>query len=237
MMMNPFANYFCSGVPCRPSRRFSGGISEAGFAEEVAYYGFREDFLKRHVGGLVVSQLDYKKIAACDDPGIQFVLSAMQTYFRNWWSRNNPEHEGRARKPDGLGISKGGHEIEIIEVKPLNNYQDGVEQLNEMIEKISTGLMDYYTELTPPGKVTRVPFDPSRQTVKGSHWKPGPSIEVVHLRQTSNSYDWICFKPTKRTLRSGARPVDGVILYEVHSVLQKDKHLIPKDVARRLGFE
>jgi hypothetical protein len=61
-------------------------------------------------------------------------------------SRKPRTGEDGFRKPEGLGISPGGREIEIIEVKPQGRHQEGVDQLNVMIPKIKDGLSSYYKE-------------------------------------------------------------------------------------------
>jgi hypothetical protein len=125
---------------CSGSRKIDKGIDEWLYAEIAACLLFRTDFLKRKSGGVVVTQLTYNTLATPTDPDIQFVFDAMSVYFRNWWSPKNPNREGGFRKPDALGISPGGREIEIIEVKPQDRYQEGIDQLNEMIGKIKKGL-------------------------------------------------------------------------------------------------
>jgi hypothetical protein len=129
----------CLGLPCRESSTGPAGVPDWLVAETAAFLMFRSDFLSRYPGGIVVNQLTYRNIAKPSDPDTQFVLDALDVYFRNWWSPRNVSREGGFRKPDGLGISSGGRVIELIEVKPVKNYSDGVEQLNDMIERIKPG--------------------------------------------------------------------------------------------------
>jgi hypothetical protein len=54
--------------------------------------------------------------------------------------------------------------------------------------------------------------------VKGSLWKPEGSYLIERLPDVAgvNEESWICFKPTLR-LPDGSAPVNGVILYEIHT--------------------
>jgi len=230
----------CIGLPTRGSTTSSAGIDDWLVAETAAFLEFRSDFLSRNPGGIVVNQLTYKNIAKPSDPDTQFVLDALQVYFRNWWSPRNVSREGGFRKPDGLGISSGGTVIEIIEVKPVKYYQDGVDQLNDMITRIRQGLQATYDEKSIESGMSPS-FNPSyATTVKGSPWKPsGQDLVFPLFGSGNNEIAWICFKPTKRPLADSTVPIDGVILYEIHNIPKPqfggDTLYIPQDLAQRLA--
>src|SRR5262249_51159324 len=156
---------------------------------------------------------DYHRVATPTDPTVQFVLEAMQVYFRNWWSKKDASRPGGFRKPDGLGISPNGNTIEIIEVKPYYLYRDGVQQLNEMIDIIKGGLQSYYQEESAR-RMASVGPDPSNYiTVKGSPWRPsGEGLEIPLLDPSSKEIAWICFRPTLRPAEGVNNPIDGVTL-------------------------
>jgi hypothetical protein len=250
----------CLGYEKFPSRAIEGAINEPLYAEIGALGPFRTDFLRRYPGGLVLSQLDYQSVSTPGDANTQLILDALDTYFRNWWSRKNPSREGGFRKPDGMGIARGGSMIELMEVKPYDNYSDGLRQLNEMIGIVKDGLRGYYVERCTRDQAT-LAFDPSTATVvRGTPWKPGPENLVVPLipppvnalapgskgaqaaAQAANEISWICYKPNLRKLPDGSDPAAGVVLYEIHRINKpqaKSRNqllkLIPEDLARRLA--
>jgi hypothetical protein len=206
----------CSDFDVRESQRIGGPIFEWQYAEDAAFFHFKQYFEAIHRGGLVINQDNYKRIGS-EDRGIRFVLRALTVYLRNWWAKKNPTKEGRARKPDGLGISPGGRVIEVIEVKPARQCSDAEIQLNEVIDKIRDGLVAYHEEKAIERGVS-LPFDPMAIVVKGSPWKPKGAALVVTPRATEwvKENAWICFKPTVRPSANGVLPPDGVILYEIH---------------------
>jgi hypothetical protein len=114
---NAIGDLMCKTYSRRGGRKIDKGIDEWLWAETGAYVQFDRDFRSRYGGGIVVGQLTYQRLATPTDPAIQFILDALQVYFRNWWSPKNLSREGGFRKPDGMGISPAGRIIEIIENK------------------------------------------------------------------------------------------------------------------------
>jgi hypothetical protein len=206
----------CRDFDLRASRRLGGPIFEWQYAEDAAFTHFRKFFQTAHHGGLVINQDNYKRVGS-EDRQIRFILKALSLYLRNWWAKRNPTREGRARKPDGLGISPGGRVIEVIEVKPADMREEAEIQLHEIIGKIKDGLVAYYKERSIERGIS-LPFDPTAIVVKGSPWRPNGDELVVAPNAaawlTENA--WICFKPTVRLSQNGILPEDGVVLYEIH---------------------
>jgi hypothetical protein len=235
-------DYSCLGLPTRSSQKVDKGINEWSYAENAAFFHFGNDFLKRHRGGVIVNQLTWSILETHRDPGIQFILKAMKVYFRNWWSQSNTSRPGGFRKPDGMGISPGGKVIEIIEVKPNKNeyYNAGLAQLNEMTDKIKSGLDSWYKEESILRSHTPIINPLYSTTVKGSPWRPqGPELVVPIINSKHDEIAWICYKPTRR-MRSdkGKLPEDGIILYEIHNLDRHKKvvpQFIPESLARRLA--
>jgi hypothetical protein len=234
------ADVLCLGYANRGSRELDKGVYEWQFAEAAAYFNFRRDFLARYSGGFVTGQLDYKseETPKHGDPSIQAVIDAMRVHFRNWWSRANVSREGGFRKPDGFGIAPEAKVIEIIEVKPLKNYNDGVTQLKEMITITSAAIADYCREREIQGQSAMIQTYGTK--VQGSSWRPKNEESVFPLPYAgeNNEISWICFKPCRRVIDS-APPVDGVILYEIHTISkpQYQQHMarLPNDMKRRLA--
>jgi hypothetical protein len=239
MNIEDVVDFLCFGLPTRGSRKLDKGIDEWLFAETAAFAGFRNYFLGENPGALVINQLNYKTIESNRDPGLQFVLDALDVYFRNWWSPKNRSREGGARKPDGIGISQDGKLIEIIEVKPWYMHSDGSKQLDEMINIILDGLQSYYKEECMRS-ASSLSFNPDYIKVIASPWKPKKDAGlVVPLPDSAGTGEiaWICFKPTRRALPDGSFPRDGVILYEIHYFTKQNTltYHIPEEVARRLA--
>jgi hypothetical protein len=209
-------NRTCHDFEVRESRRIDGPIFEWQYAEDAAFSHFREYFEAVHRGGLVINQDNYKRVGS-EDRQIRFVLKALSVYLRNWWSKKNPTREGRARKPDGLGISPGGRVIEVIEVKPAKLAAEADIQLHEVIDKIRDGLVAYYEEKSIERGIS-LPFDPTSIVVRGSPWRPRDHELIVMPKAAAwvKENAWICFRPTVRPSPSGVFPDDGVILYEIH---------------------
>jgi hypothetical protein len=132
----------CSDFRVRKSHRIASPIFEWQFAEDAAFFYFRNYFETVYRGGLVINQANYRRVDS-EDRQIRFVLDALSVYLRNWWSKTDPKREGGARKPDGLVISPGGRVLEVIEVKPADMRQAAEIQLLEVIGKIRDGLEAY----------------------------------------------------------------------------------------------
>ena len=216
MELRDILNRPCNDFEVRRSRRVGGPIFEWQYAETAAFVHFAKYFEAVHRGGLVINQDNYKRVGS-EDRQIRFVLEALSIYLRNWWSRKNPTREGRARKPDGLGISPGGRVIEVIEVKPADLRREAEIQLHEVIGKIRDGLVTYYKEKSIERGIS-LPFDPEAIVVKGSPWRPKGDELVIAPKTAAWAKEnaWICFGPTVRPSASGVLPADGVILYEIH---------------------
>lgn len=225
----------CNLYPTRRSKRIykgiNKGVDEPEWAESAAYVQFEKYFKEKYKGGVVLGQLTYQSISTPRDPTVQFIIDAMQTYFRNWWSKTNPSNEGGHRKPDGLGISPDGRVIEVIEVKPHDRLKNGREQLGDMIEILRDGLRRHHYEQTL--KNISAPNPDNFITIKGSSWKPEKQgLEVPLLGNLDIEIAWICFKPTLRIQDKD----DGVVLYEIHHIERdKVKQRIPDEVAKRLA--
>jgi hypothetical protein len=140
MELRDILNRPCNDFEVRRSRRVGGPIFEWQYAEDAAFVHFAKYFEAVHRGALVINQDNYKRVGS-EDRQIRFVLEALSVYFRNWWSKKNSTREGRARKPDGLGISPGGRMIEVIEVKPADLRGEAEIQLHKVIDKIRDGLV------------------------------------------------------------------------------------------------
>jgi hypothetical protein len=99
-----------------------------------------------------------------------------------------------------------------------------IRSLHEVIGKIRDGLVTYYKERSIERGIS-LPFDPESIVVRGSPWRPRGDELVVAPKAAAwiKENSWICFKPTVRLSASGARPEDGVILYEIHG--QRSLHL------------
>jgi hypothetical protein len=206
----------CSDFRVRRSRRIASRVFEWQYAEDTAFFYFRNYFEALYRGGLVINQANYLRVDS-EDRQIRFVLNALSVYLRNWWSKANPKREGGARKPDGLGISPGGRVIEVVEVKPADMRHEAEIQLNEVIGKIRDGLEAYYEERSIERGIS-LPFDPKAIVVKGSSWRPKGNELVIPLKSPDSVTEnaWICFKPSVRPSQSGTLPEEGVILYEIH---------------------
>jgi hypothetical protein len=217
MELKSILNRSCHDFEVRESRRIDGAIYEWKYAEDAAFFHFKKYFEAVHRGGLVINQDDYKRVGS-EDRQICFVLKALSVYLRNWWSKKNPTREGRARKPDGLGISPGARVIEVIEVKPAKMAAEAEIQLHEVVGKIRDGLAAYYEEKSIDRGIS-LPFDPASIVVKGSPWRPRDNELIVTPDDTAWAKEnaWICFRPTIRPSASGVCPEDGVILYEIHT--------------------
>jgi hypothetical protein len=242
---DPKGLLMCQAYPTRKERKEekgSGYPRESLCAEFGAYKQFEKDFTKRHGGGIVIGQLTYQNLATRYDPATQFILDAMQIYFRNWWSKKSPttRNEGGFRKPDGLGIAPGGRVIEIMEVKPATEdkyYQEGVNQLNEMIKILKDGLRAYYYEQCLKTGTSVGPDPDNYISIKGCPWKPSGSGLVLPLPSNprTEAIAWICYRPTLRDAPNGGAVSDGIILYEIHHIEKTRQQKIPDDMARRLA--
>jgi hypothetical protein len=215
---------------------------------------FRQNFGQRFGPPyLVLGELDYLT-QLTGRATIDAVLNRMARDFRNELAKaplrkditsNRP---GRNLKPDVLGIAVMASNIvlELVEVTTFDQaastlVQDVGNKLQALREKViteDTSTLDnqYYERST----VGRIPF-----AVGPSRWRPRwdqmvfPLLPVGSVVASQNaSVEWICYWPTFRFNPSGApgvAGVDGLILYEIHSVQQPS--LVPKEVLDRLREE
>lgn len=233
---------FCPG----PGTTRDPTREESTWAELLILAYFQQDFGRRFGQPyLVVAQLDYLRTLTGRQT-IDAVLNRMATNFRNELAKvplrkditsNRP---GGNLKPDILGIALtiGGMVLELVEVTTFKQagttlIQDVGNKLQALREKVlnenTSTLEDDYYGRPPTG---RTPFN-----VGPSKWRPHWDQMVCPLprKQQDTTFEWICYWPTFRFNPSGAGGiggVDGLILYEIHSV--ELPSMVPKEVLDRL---
>jgi hypothetical protein len=184
-------------------------------ADLRAYMLFAADFKVRNPAGETYRQLEYIGLASgrapravpgvreTGKPGLNKVLDALQSDFRNAPS-NEP------RKPDGMGISRDGLRGEIIEVKTVGQRYELKKQLEDELRILQR-------------RVNAVSGVDTRWI--GSAWRPvGP--DQLYFRPYPHVV--VSFEPTYRL---NAPP--GGILYEVwdrRKQRQESPVALPKDV-------
>ena len=233
------ANSLSCPFPTRKTRS-SGGRrkwDESDWAEQVAFLLFADQFKERHGGGLFISQHGYRSQTIVDDPNVNTLFEMMNVYFRNWVPpeafRFDPgtRKEGGFRKPDGMGISPtyadGQIFTELIEVKPVDNLNDGQQQLATMLDKLRDGMRGFLDE--ERGRMSLDPgINESKFRFLGSPFIPSGRNSVFPLTnltdQTPSEVSWVCYRPTERLRRPlgdfsqpDARN-EGLILYEIHTL-------------------
>ncbi|HUA61551.1 MAG TPA: hypothetical protein VML19_22520 [Verrucomicrobiae bacterium] len=202
-------------LPRRPTRNTPDvrRYDEYSSAEVIAVELFRKDFERRCSGSqtLFITQRDYLTTRS-NSPGIQFLLTMMQEYFRNWVSPNNPRREGGFRKPDGMAIATRGRQVcvELLEVKPFHDEADGHNQMQDMLRRLRAGINDFLATQSNRGRFGAGDFQ-----FAASEWRPQPDEMVCPLLNPASGPDltWGCFDAMRH------RPtVGGVLLYELHSL-------------------
>lgn len=190
------------------------GYEEFGSAETIAAELFRRDFERRYPGNsaLFTSQADYRRTDVPGLPGVRFLLNMMKEHFRNIVSPRDPMRDGGFRKPDGMCIAPVGRRIlvELLEVKPVRNLQDGQNQIKDMIRILRNGLNDALRGQTGPGGFGADDFN-----FLPTEWRPGPEEMVCPLLNPAGTQDltWACFDAMRNREK-----VEGVLLYELHGL-------------------
>jgi hypothetical protein len=225
-------------LPRRPTRTNSEtGIrqsDEYGSAEIIAAELFRRDFEDRYSGAevLFTAQHDYLSTRMTRSLGIEFLLNMMKEHFRNWASPRNPMRDGGFRKPDGMCIAARGHRVdaELLEVKPLGYESRGRTQMEDMLRRLREGLDESLKTQT-----SRSRFIDGDFSIVATEWRPRPDQMVCPLLNPKGAQEltWACFCEMGHRAR-----VDGVLLYELHSISfrQCDRMLksIPVDTGNRI---
>lgn len=227
-----------------PTRPVGKGDPMAEFAELIVLALFRTSFLREH-GGIVLSQLEFLTVRTLY-PAVNAFLDAMANDFTNVFSASSKRAAARAgdlsklrpggfRKPDMIGISPPGPDgilVELVEVTTVGEAGSTlVEDLGAKLDTLNNFVLPILQlELEDSLSQSVVPI-----TVRASKWRPRPGQLVwpVPLAQASNRIEWICLKPTFR--QSPPLGVDGLVLYEVHSVPLPAP--VPQDVLDRLKEE
>ncbi len=164
---------------------------------------FRADFLRRHVGGVVISELEYmgRTTAAPNAPGplvfpgnpqLTQVMAALSADFRRW------VRDRDYRKCDALGISKDALNAELMEVTTGTNTAAAVLQIEAKLAILRETVNRIHG--------LRVNWRPTT-------WRPTGHGLFYALPASPSELRYLCFVPTSRLL---APP--GVVLYEVHIV-------------------
>jgi hypothetical protein len=232
-------------------------FEESKWAETIVWINFAEDFVRRYDRPrLVLGQLDYlhfeTSIKVLND-----ILKRMAENFRNELARaplqkdirsNRP---GRNLKPDVLGIAVTTHEV-VLELVEVTTFQQADRTLVEDVEHKLRALRDKVLTEDTSGLESnfflrsggRTPF-----VVGPSKWRPKWSEMVYPLLPStgraandnaSRKFEWICYWPTFRfnpTGTAGVGGVDGLILYEIHSVSLPSPIAIPEEVLKKLRDE
>ena len=234
---------FCPG----PLATREPSKTEWQWAELLIWEYFRRDFRARFgEPSLVVGQLGYLN-QLTGKSLIDEALKRMQEGFRNELAKAPlrkdiaSDRSGGFLKPDVLGIAVGanGINVELVEVTTYMQADSTLTQdlgnklraLQEKALNTDTSVIesDYYGR--SGGRLT---FD-----VRASKWRPRWDQMVFPLPPTGNKkIEWICYWPTFRFDPSGSggsSGVDGLILYEIHSL--GNPALVPREVLDRLREE
>jgi len=227
-------------VPCLPAQNATS--IDAQVAQLRVLELFRADFLGRFPSGVVLSELEYMgKTTYASTPAfriapggaapangpVQFqgralinsFLSAMSDSFRKF------KAEGDFRKCDVIGLAETGSAqltIELLEVTTEKNQRSAFKQIADKIDTLTRTVL--------PSLDFSMKAD-----IQPASWRPvGLQNEYPTAPGTGATTiaRWICYLPTQ-TVPPGA----GVILYEVHSIGDKQKVAVPaldKDVATHL---
>jgi hypothetical protein len=189
----------CLGSPQR-----SPTYLESEAAQLYAVKLFRDDFLSRYPGGIVISEYEYmgRTTSAPNDPSpIQFrgkprlnqILEALSSDFRRWIKNRD------YRKCDALAIDGYGTYAELLEVTTVTNAASAMTQivsklaiLRETVNRIFNASVDW----------------------RLATWRPNPAQLFYLLPSSPEEINYLCYQPTSSAL------MPGVILYEVH-VLKK----------------
>ncbi|MBO0950360.1 hypothetical protein [Fibrella forsythiae] len=178
-----------------------------------AYELFKADFEKRHPGGLVFSELEYKGSTTYANPHRHSIrvgnqqhdrlLDALGDDFRRWL---NP---GDFRKPDGIGINAQGTVGELLEVTTRGNKEGAITQMRDKLSTLEginrTHDLRVYWKPTSwrPANTERELYYPV---------KPWPD-ELIR---------YVCFNPT---YRDTTQP--GIVLYEMHAIPKSSLRSVP----------
>jgi hypothetical protein len=188
---------------CLGSPQTSPSRLEAEAAQLFAVAAFRNDFLRRWPGGMVISELEYmgRTTAAPNQPGpllipgnraLSRIMDALSQDFRRWVKDRD------YRKCDALGLSVDGSHAELLEVTTGDNMLSATTQiaaklaiLRETVNRIHDMSVDWVPAL----------------------WLPGPLDLFYELPSAMDEVRYLCYMPTYRL-----GPTPGVILYEVHVI-------------------
>ena len=200
----------------RPNR-----IMEWQWAQMAMYGYYYMDFKMLHPAwSFVLSEAEYAYIAS-GILDIDELLERMSTGFRR-----DDKRGGRAR-PDILGIYVGGLSasltgrltvgVELLEVTTEKQLAKTFkEDVTYKLQKFDQLVKEY-----SPAILDRFGSSQLLTNIGPAKWKPvAPWQRIVPLplrEQDGKTFvEWICFEPTFR--QNGGQGIDGLLLYEVHSV-------------------
>jgi hypothetical protein len=210
---------------------------------------FEADFLRRHIGGVVISELDYigHTTTAPKNPGairiagnreLTRLMKAMARNFRNWQrtpTRRNPDIDepGSFRKPDAMGIDHNATYAELVEVTVVDNAQSAITQIKDKLD-ILENIVN-----RDPALSENYDFSRNRRISviwKATNWKPERSLlpgrgelfffphsdinRGIPYSKRPETLRYVCYEPTYRQLSGGGILPGGVILYEIHELKQ-----------------
>ncbi len=208
-------------------------IMEWQWAQTAMYAYYFADFMRKHpTNGFVLSEAEYAYlltgVQAADD-----FLEVLSQEFRRDYSR-----AGRLR-PDILGFHVGakayGYEVavEILEVTTraqlASTYKEDVAYKLGKLKQI-LGSREF--DIRRAFSAVRLTFQ-----IGPSKWKPHQAwqrIVPLPLRQDDKGQtlaEWICFQPTFN--QNDGQGIDGLLLYEIHSIPLKSQQM-PQEALKRV---